>query len=89
MDEKIEKVDLLLHLKDFEDHCILHDNLQGAEIINNAQKRIKELEAENRRFKRVFKLVMPKLRTLETCTGFNNHNMVVYILKKLKALKGK
>ena len=42
-------MNLLEHLKDFENHCILHDNLQGAEIICNAQKHIKQLETERKR----------------------------------------
>lgn len=37
---------LLERLKDFENHCISYDNLQGAEILSNARNQIKELEAE-------------------------------------------
>ncbi len=43
----MENLTLLQRLKDFENHCITHDNRQGAEILSNAQKRIKELEEEN------------------------------------------
>ncbi len=37
---------LLEHLKQFENHCIQYGNLEGAEILERAQKRLRHLETE-------------------------------------------
>jgi len=47
-DKIFENMDILARLKHFEKHQLLKDDPYGAEVLNRAQKKIKELEAENK-----------------------------------------